>query len=131
MTVLNLLPIPLPALEIAELTNTKTKIGAIALRAVTNNSPGRPIMLTPGTVTPNIAPIIKPMTIFKIKLDFVHFFIMFLTVSPLIVTKSFQNFICSLLNNTGCFIEFILFIITHMNRYNHGNTLFGQNNGDP
>lgn len=78
ITVLNLSPIPLLALDIAEATKTKTRSGAIALSALTNNSPGKPINFHEGTSIPKIAPIIKPMTIFRIRLDSVHFLIIFI-----------------------------------------------------
>jgi hypothetical protein len=42
IVILNLFPIPLFALDKSEETNTKTKIGAIPLKALTNNSPGSP-----------------------------------------------------------------------------------------
>ena len=75
MTVLNLDPNPNPAFEIAEATRTNTKIGAIALSASTNSSPKKPTNFQSGTKTPKTAPIIMPTTIFKIKLDSVHFLI--------------------------------------------------------
>ena len=78
ITVLNLEPIPLLAFDIAEATKTKTKIGAIALRALTNSSPGKPIIVHFGTETPKTAPITRPITIFKIRLDSVHFLTKFL-----------------------------------------------------
>ena len=82
ITVLYREPIPALAFEIAEATKKNTKIGAIALRALTNISPGKPIIFHPGTSIPKIAPITKPIIIFKIKLDSVHF----LTISIIIHT---------------------------------------------
>lgn len=75
MIVLYLEPIPDFALEIADATKIKTKIGAIALRVFTNISPGKPIMDHSGTRTPKIPPITNPIKIFKTRLDSVHFLI--------------------------------------------------------
>lgn len=77
MTVLNLLAIPLFALDSADATNTKTRSGATALSALTNRVPGRPIIETFGMKTPKITPIIIPIIIFSIRLLSVHFFINF------------------------------------------------------
>ena len=74
ITVLNLVPIPLFAFDMAEATKTNIKIGATALRALTNNFPGNPMSDHLGTMIPKIAPIIRPIMIFNIKLDSVHFF---------------------------------------------------------
>lgn len=71
---MNLLPVPFFAFEIAELTNAKTRIGAIALSAATNKFPKSPINFALGTVIPSIIPIINPIIIFNIKLESVHFF---------------------------------------------------------
>ena len=56
-------PIPDLALEMAEATKTKTKIGAMALRTSTNIIPGNPIMDNSGTIIPKIAPMITPIII--------------------------------------------------------------------
>lgn len=61
--VLYLGPIPDFALEMAEATKTKTKIGAIALRADTNMSPKNPIMDNLGAKNPKHPPIITPINI--------------------------------------------------------------------
>ena len=83
ITVLYLEPIPDLALEIAEATYTKTKIGAMDLRALTNISPGNPIIVHSGTRSPKIAPITKPIIIFKIRLDSVHFLIISIKKTPI------------------------------------------------
>lgn len=77
MTVLNLLAIPLFALDSADATKTKTRSGATALSALTNRVPGRPIIETFGMKTPKITPIIIPIIIFSIRLLSVHFFYKF------------------------------------------------------
>lgn len=46
ITVLNLLPIPLPALAREAITRTKTSIGAIAFNAPTKTSPKTPTIPT-------------------------------------------------------------------------------------
>ncbi len=75
MILLNLVPISSPALDKAEQTNRKTRIGAAAFKAFTNNCPGSPIISYWGTEIPKITPKIRPMNIFSIKLDSVHFLI--------------------------------------------------------
>ena len=86
---MNLCAIPLFAFEIAEVTSTNTKIGAIALSALTNKSPGNPIIEYCGTKIPKTAPIINPIIIFKIKLDSVHF-LTILTKS--IISSTYSNY---------------------------------------
>lgn len=73
ITVLNLDPIPLPALDIEEETKKNTKIGATALRELTNNVPRKPKKVQFGTKIPNIVPMIKPIIIFNMRLVSVHF----------------------------------------------------------
>lgn len=92
ITVLYLEPIPDRALEIAEATNTKTNIGAMDLRAVTNISPGNPIIFHSGTRSPKLAPMTKPIIIFKIRLDLVHFLIISLNFHQLLRSWGFSIF---------------------------------------
>ncbi len=61
-------PIPDLALEIAEVTKIKTKIGVIALRTSTNITHGNPIIDNSGTAMPKIASMIIPIRILRIKL---------------------------------------------------------------
>ena len=89
--ILNLGPFPVFDWEIAETTKTKTKIGAIALRADTKMSPINPMNSHFGTRIPKMAPIINPMIIFRIRLDCVHFSIIFILETSIYQLFNFKN----------------------------------------
>ena len=109
--ILNLDPFPVFDWEIAETTRTKTKIGAIALRADTKMSPINPMNSHFGTKIPKMVPIINPMIIFRIRLDCVHFSIIF------ILETSFINFLILKIRLSFIHLYMILYNILYTINY--------------